>query len=195
MRPRGWHLIEKHFTVDGEPISASLFDFGLYVFHNGWEALEHGSGPYFYLPKLESHLEARLWNEVMVAAEDGLGLERGTIRATVLIETITAAFEMDEIIYELRERICGLNAGRWDYIFSIAKRFHDRPAVRAAGPCAGDDDHPVHARLHRAAGQDVPQAWHPRDRWDGRLHPQPPQARGDRGRARQGLRGQAPRSR
>jgi malate synthase len=128
IRPRGWHLVEKHFTVDGEPISASLFDFGLYVFHNGWETLQRGSGPYFYLPKLEGHLEARLWNEVMVAAEEALSLERGTIRATVLIETITAAFEMEEIIYELRERICGLNAGRWDYIFSIAKRFHTDPA-------------------------------------------------------------------
>jgi malate synthase len=127
VRPRGWHLTEKHVSIDGEPISASLFDFGLYVFHNGWEALERGFGPYLYLPKLESHLEARLWNEVMVAAEDALGLERGTIRVTVLIETITAAFEMDEILYELRERICGLNAGRWDYIFSIAKRFHADP--------------------------------------------------------------------
>src|SRR5579875_629301 len=127
VRPRGWHLVEKHFSVDGEPISASLFDFGLYVYHNGWEALGRGFGPYFYLPKLESHLEARLWNEVMAAAEDALGLERGTIRVTVLIETITAAFEMDEIIYELRERICGLNAGRWDYIFSVAKRFHADP--------------------------------------------------------------------
>jgi malate synthase len=128
VRPRGWHLVEKHFTVNGEPISASLFDFGLFVFHNSWEALTRGSGPYLYLPKLESHLEARLWNEVMVATEEALNLERGTIRVTVLIETITAAFEMDEILYELRERICGLNAGRWDYIFSIAKRFHTDPA-------------------------------------------------------------------
>lgn len=128
IRPRGWHLVEKHFTVDGEPMSASLFDFGLYVFHNGWESLHRGSGPYFYLPKLESHLEARLWNEIMGTAEETLGLEHGAIRATVLIETITAVFEMDEIIYELRDRICGLNAGRWDYIFSIAKRFHTDPA-------------------------------------------------------------------
>ncbi len=127
VRPRGWHLIEKHFSVDGEPMAASLFDFGLYAFHNARESLERGFGPYFYLPKLEGHLEARLWNEVMAFTEDALGLERSTIRATVLIETITAAFEMDEIIYELRERICGLNAGRWDYIFSIAKRFHTDP--------------------------------------------------------------------
>ena len=128
VRPRGWHLPEKHFQVDGDPVSASLFDFGLHVFHNGREALSRGSGPYFYLPKLESHLEARLWNDVMFAAEDTLGLERGSIRATVLIETITAAFEMHEILYELRDHACGLNAGRWDYIFSVAKRFHADPA-------------------------------------------------------------------
>jgi malate synthase len=128
VRPRGWHLPEKHFEVDGDPVSASLFDFGLYVFHNGREALSRGSGPYFYLPKLESHLEARLWNDVMFAAEDTLGLDRGSIRATVLIETITAAFEMHEILYELRDHVCGCNAGRWDYIFSVAKRFHADPA-------------------------------------------------------------------
>ena len=127
VRPRGWHLPEKHFTVDGEAVSASLFDFGLYVFHNGRESLSQGFGPYFYLPKLEGHLEARLWNDVMFGAEDALGLDRGSIRATVLIETITAAFEMDEILYELRDHICGLNAGRWDYIFSVAKRFHRDP--------------------------------------------------------------------
>ena len=127
VRPRGWHLPEKHFTVDGEAVSASLFDFGLYVLHNGRESLLRGFGPYFYLPKLEGHLEARLWNDVMFAAEDALGLDRGSIRATVLIETITAAFEMDEILYELRDHICGLNAGRWDYIFSVAKRFHQDP--------------------------------------------------------------------
>jgi malate synthase len=127
VRPRGWHLVEKHFLVDGEPISASLFDFGLYVFHNAREALNRGFGPYFYLPKLEGHLEARLWNDTMSYAEAALKLDRGSIRATVLIETITAAFEMDEILYELKEHICGLNAGRWDYIFSVAKRFHTDP--------------------------------------------------------------------
>ncbi len=127
VRPRGWHLTEKHFTVDGERTPASFFDFGLYVFHNGRESLERGFGPYFYLPKLEGHLEARLWNDVMTAAEDRLRLDRGSIRATVLIETITAAFEMDEILYELRDHITGLNAGRWDYIFSMAKRFHADP--------------------------------------------------------------------
>jgi malate synthase len=113
--------------VDGEPVSASLFDFGLYLYHCGRRQLDAGSGPYVYLPKLESHLEARLWNDVFVAAQDELGLERGTIKATVLVETILAAFEMDEILYELREHSAGLNAGRWDYIFSIIKKFRDRP--------------------------------------------------------------------
>ncbi len=128
VRPRGWHLPEKHLLVDGEPISASLFDFGLYLFHNGRETLLRGFGPYYYLPKLESHLEARLWDGVFSTAEETLGLDDGAIRATVLIETITAAFEMDEILYELRDHITGLNAGRWDYIFSITKRFHADPA-------------------------------------------------------------------
>jgi malate synthase len=127
VRPRGWHLFERHAQIDGAPMSASLFDFGLSVFHNGRDALDRGLGPYYYLPKLESHLEARLWNDVLSAAEDDLGLPRGSIRVTVLIETITAAFEMDEILYELRDHICGLNAGRWDYIFSLAKRFAQDP--------------------------------------------------------------------
>jgi malate synthase len=127
VRPRGWHLEERHVQVDGKPISASLFDFGLYFFHNAKEALSRGSGPYFYLPKLESHLEARLWNDVFVHAQDALGVPRGSIRATVLIETILAAFEMDEILYELREHSSGLNCGRWDYIFSVIKKFAERP--------------------------------------------------------------------
>ena len=127
VRPRGWHLPERHVLVDGESISASLFDFGLYLFHCGRRLLDNGSGPYFYLPKLESHVEARLWNDVFVAAQEELGIERGTIKATVLIETILAAFEMDEILYELREHAAGLNAGRWDYIFSMIKCFRDRP--------------------------------------------------------------------
>ncbi|HEX6677265.1 MAG TPA: malate synthase A, partial [Actinomycetes bacterium] len=126
-RPRGWHLPEKHLLVDGQPASGSLVDFGLCFFHNARRLLERGSGPYFYLPKLESHLEARLWNDVFRLAQDRLGIPRGTIRATVLIETITAAFEMDEILYELRDHSAGLNAGRWDYMFSIIKRFRDRP--------------------------------------------------------------------
>ncbi|WP_428265179.1 malate synthase A [Haliangium sp.] len=127
VRPRGWHLDEKHILLDGAPISASLVDFGLYFFHNAKELLERGSGPYFYLPKLESHLEARLWNDVFLAAQDMLGVPRGSIRATVLIETIPAAFEMEEILYELRQHSAGLNCGRWDYIFSIIKRFRNRP--------------------------------------------------------------------
>jgi malate synthase len=127
VRPRGWHLDEKHVLVNGEPMSASLFDFGLYFFHNARELLNRNSGPYFYLPKLENHLEARLWNEVFDLAQDALGIPRGTVRATVLIETILAAYEMDEILYELRDHAAGLNAGRWDYLFSIIKNFRDRP--------------------------------------------------------------------
>jgi malate synthase len=127
VRPRGWHLLERHVIVDGEPVSASLFDFGLYLFNCAQRLLDRDSGPYFYLPKLESHLEARLWNDVFVAAQDELGLPRGTIKATVLIETVLAAFEMEEILFELREHSAGLNAGRWDYIFSIIKKFRDRP--------------------------------------------------------------------
>jgi malate synthase len=130
VRPRGWHLVEKHLRLDGEPVSASLVDFGLFVFHNARELLARGSGPYFYLPKLESHHEARLWNDVFRAAQDALGIPCGTIRATVLIETILAAFEMEEILHELREHAAGLNAGRWDYIFSAIKKFsHDPHAV------------------------------------------------------------------
>jgi malate synthase len=127
VRPRGWHMREKHVLLNGEPISASLFDFGLYLFHNAKKLMEKGSGPYFYLPKMESYLEARLWNEVFVFAQDYIGIPRGTIRATVLIETITAAFEMDEILWELREHSAGLNCGRWDYIFSFIKCFRNRP--------------------------------------------------------------------
>ncbi len=126
VRPRGWHLHEKHVLVDGEPVSASLFDFGLFMFHCAEKLLDAGSGPYFYLPKLESHLEARLWNDVFNAAQDALGIRRGRIRATVLIETILAAFEMEEILYELREHSSGLNAGRWDYMFSVIKKFRNR---------------------------------------------------------------------
>ncbi len=123
VRPRGWHLDEKHVTIDGEPVSGGIFDFGLYFFHNAKELIGRGSGPYFYLPKLEGHLEARLWNDVFVMAQDELGVPRGSIKATVLIETILAAYEMDEILYELREHSAGLNAGRWDYIFSCIKKF------------------------------------------------------------------------
>src|SRR5512135_2558238 len=125
-RPRGWHLVERHVHVDGEPVSASLFDFGLYFFRNARRLLGAGLGPYFYLPKLESHLEARLWNEVFLAAQEALGLPRGTIRATVLVETLPAAFEMEEILHELREHSSGMNAGRWDYMFSMIKAFRER---------------------------------------------------------------------
>ncbi|MCA1588695.1 MAG: malate synthase A [Chloroflexi bacterium] len=142
IRPRGWHLEEAHVTVDGEPMSASFFDLGLAAYHNAAEQLARDSGPYFYLPKLESHLEARLWNDVFLAAQDRLAIPRGSIRATVLIETITAAFEMDEILWELRDHAAGLNAGRWDYIFSVIKKFRtradfvlpDRAAVTMAAP-------------------------------------------------------------
>jgi malate synthase len=126
VRPRGWHLAEKHIVVDGRPIAASLVDFGLYFYHCAQRLVDAGRGPYFYLPKLESHLEARLWNDVFRFAQTHLGIPQGTIRATTLIETITAAFEMEEILYELREHSAGLNAGRWDYIFSIVKNFGDR---------------------------------------------------------------------
>jgi malate synthase len=127
VRPRGWHLPEKNVYVDGEPISASLFDFGLYFFHNAQQTLNNGSGPYFYLPKLESHLEARLWNDVFEYAQESLGVPHGSIRATVLIETLPAGFEMDEILYELKDHSAGLNCGRWDYIFSYIKVFKNHP--------------------------------------------------------------------
>ncbi len=127
VRPRGWHLEERHVRVDGEPMSGSIFDFGLYFFHNAKELLNRGSGPYFYLPKMESHLEARLWNDIFLRSQEKIGLPNGSIKATVLIETILATFEMDEILYELREHSAGLNCGRWDYIFSFIKKFSSDP--------------------------------------------------------------------
>ncbi|WP_416429781.1 malate synthase A [Paenarthrobacter nicotinovorans] len=126
VRPRGWHLPEKHMLIDGKPIAGGIVDFGLFFFHNARRLLAQGKGPYFYLPKIENHLEARLWNDIFVMAQDLLGIPQGTIRATVLIETITAAFEMEEILYELRDHASGLNAGRWDYIFSLIKNFRTR---------------------------------------------------------------------
>jgi len=142
VRPRGWHLDEKHVLVDGKRVSGGIFDFALFMYHNAKEQLARGAGPYFYLPKMESHLEARLWNDIFVMTQEELGLPRGTIKATVLIETILAAFEMDEILYELREHSAGLNAGRWDYIFSCIKKFKldkdfclaDRPKVTMTSP-------------------------------------------------------------
>ncbi len=127
VRPRGWHLLEKHVMIDGKAISGGIFDFGLYFFHNAKTLLEKGTGPYFYLPKLENHLEARLWNDIFTMAEQELGIPHGTIKATVLIETILATFEMDEILYELRDHSAGLNCGRWDYIFSAIKKFRNVP--------------------------------------------------------------------
>ncbi len=129
VRPRGWHLEERHVLVDGEPVSASLFDFGLYMWHSAGELLRQGSGPYLYLPKLEAAEEARLWNDAFVFAQDAVGIPQGSIRATVLIETILAAFEMDEILYELRDHAAGLNAGRWDYLFSLIKKFRAHPSM------------------------------------------------------------------
>ena len=175
VRPRGWHLAEKHVLVDGQRISGSLFDFAMYFFHCAGRQLAKGKGPYFYLAKMESHLEARLWNDAFNLAQDALGLPRGTIRATVLIETIPAAFEMEEILYELREHSAGLNAGRWDYLFSIIKKFRTRgrefvlPERNAVTMTAPDD-----ACLHRAAGQDLPRPGRARDGRDGGVHPQPP---------------------
>ena len=165
VRPRGWHLNERHFSVDGKPISASLFDFGLYFFHNAQELIERGSGPYFYLPKMESHLEARLWNDVFLFAQEELGIPRGTIRATVLIETILAAFEMDEILYELRDHSAGLNCGRWDYIFSFIKKFRSHPRFRAARSRDSHDGPAFSEVLCRPADSDLPSA---RDSRDGR---------------------------
>ncbi len=127
VRPRGWHLDEKHMLVGGRPVAAGIFDFGLFFYHNAKKQLSRGTGPYFYLPKLESHLEARLWNEIFIQAQQALGIPQGTIKATVLIETILAAFETDEILYELRDHIVGLNCGRWDYIFNFIKRFRNVP--------------------------------------------------------------------
>ena len=126
-RPRGWHLDEKHVRVDGRPLAGGIFDFALYFFHNAKEALARGTGPYFYLPKMESHLEARLWNDIFILAQDELGVKRGSIKATALIETVLAAFEMDEFLWELREHSAGLNIGRWDYIFSCIKKFRSNP--------------------------------------------------------------------
>ncbi len=127
VRPRGWHLLEKHVLIDGKPVAGAIFDFALYFFHNAKEALARGTGPYFYLPKMESHLEARLWNDIFTLAQDELGVKRGSIKATALIETVLAAFEMDEILHELREHSAGLNIGRWDYIFSCIKKFRSNP--------------------------------------------------------------------
>ena len=187
VRPRGWHLVERHVTVDGEPVSASLFDFGLYLFHDGRAALERGAGPclgpYFYLPKLESHLEARLWNDAFVFGQEALGIPRGTIRATVLVETIWAAFEMDEILHELREHAAGLNAGRWDYIFSLIKAFRERPDMVLPDRAQVTMAVPFMRAYTQLLVRDLPSARRARHRRHERVHPQPARAGGDRERA------------
>ena len=163
VRPRGWHLPEKHVKVDGAPISGGIFDFALYFFHNAKELVARGSGPYFYLPKLESHLEARLWNDVFVMAQDDLGVPRGTIKATVLIETILAAYEMDEILYELREHSAGLNAGRWDYIFSCIKKFRSNKDFCLADRALVTMTTHFMKSYAELLDQDLPPPQHPRD--------------------------------
>ena len=162
VRARGWHLEERHILVDGEPMSGSIFDFAFYFFHNAKELLTRGSGPYFYLPKIESHLEARLWNEIFVAAEQRLGVPVGSIRATVLIETILAAFEMDEILYELRAM--GL------HLF-IHQEACGRYIDHLARPLAGNHDHAFHAQLLETVHQDLPQTRGERHGWNERAHP------------------------
>ena len=150
VRPRGWHLPEKHVRSTASRCPARSSISALYFFHNAKELLARGSGPYFYLPKMESHLEARLWNDVFVMAQDALGIPRGTIKATVLIETILAAFEMDEILYELREHSAGLNCGRWDYIFSFIKKFRNNAGLLPRRPRAGHDDDALPAQPTRS---------------------------------------------
>ncbi len=152
VRPRGWHLPEKHMLIDGVPVAGGIVDFGLHFYHNARRLIAQGKGPYFYLPKIENHLEARLWNDIFILAQDLLGIPQGTIRATVLIETITAAFEMEEILYELREHAAGLNAGRWDYIFSLIKNFRTR------GPRFVLPDRDQVTMTHRSCGP-TPNSW------------------------------------
>ncbi len=189
VRPRGWHLPERHVTLDGEPMSGSLFDFGLYVFHNGQALLASGKYPCFYLPKMESHLEARLWNDVFTFAEQELKLPHGTIRATVLIETILAAFEMDEILYELRDHSLGLNCGRWDYIFSFIKKFRDRPDCILPDRVAGDHGPALSEVLCRSADPDLPQTRRSRHGRNGGADTDQERFRGERRGYRESSRG------
>ena len=176
-------------------MSGALFDFGLFFFHNAKELLARGTGPYFYLPKIESHLEARLWNEVFLYAQAKLGLPKGTIRATVLIETIMAAFEMDEILWELKDHSAGLNCGRWDYIYSFIKKFAEDPGCVMPDRGAGDDDQPFPAQLQPVADQDLPPPRNPRDGRHGGADPDPRRPRGQRGGDGKGARRQVARGR
>ena len=170
-RPRGWHLDEAHMIVDGERVSGAIFDFGLYVFHNAKALLAKGSGPYFYLPKMEHYLEARLWNNIFTTAQSMLNLPLGTIRATVLIETLPAAFMAEEILYELRDHITALNCGRWDYIFSYIKTFRNDRSKLSAGSRRRHHGRAVHGRLCRPCRPHLPQARRPCDGRHERLHP------------------------
>ena len=167
VRPRGWHLNEVHVLIDGNAVSAGIFDFALYFFHNATQLLENGSGPYFYLPKLESHLEARLWNSIFVRAQHELGIPQGTIKATVLIETILATFEMDEILYELREHSAGLNCGRWDYIFSAIKKFRNRARFYPPRSCTDQNDNAFHACIFVTYNQNLSSSQRSGNGWYG----------------------------
>ncbi len=182
VRPRGWHLPEKHVLVNGEEVSGALFDFAVYLANNHEALARAGTGPYFYLPKMESHLEARLWNDVFLAAQDALGIPHGTIKATVLIETILAAFEMDEILYELRQHSAGLNCGRWDYIFSFIKKFRNQPDFLLPDRGSVTMDESLPQVLRRPADQDVSSAWRARHGRHGRSDPDPRRRPGKRSR-------------
>ncbi len=171
VRPRGWHLVEKHFPIKGSPISASLFDFGLYFYHNFRTLLDRNTAPYFYLPKMESYHEARLWNDVFLYAQEYVGIPKGTIRATVLIETISAAFEMDEILHELRDHSAGLNCGRWDYIFSFIKKFRMPSEVHPSRARRHHDGTAISSLVCRIADSYLPQARHSRDGRHGSADP------------------------
>ena len=186
VRPRGWHLPEAHFVVDGAPTPGALFDFGLYFFHNARELVARGTGPYFYLPKMQSHLEARLWNDVFLTAQHAVGLPHATIKATVLIETLPAAFEMDEILYELKDHSAGLNCGRWDYIFSLIKTMREDPAAVVPDRGVVTMTQPCMRAYSGAVDQDVPPAESARDGGDGGPNPRQKRSRRQRGRPGQG---------
>ena len=179
VRPRGWHLDERHVKVDDTPVTAALFDVAVYAFHNAAALISAGRGPYLYLPKLESHREARLWADVLAHIEDRLGLARGSFRVTVLIETVPAAFEMEEILWELREHVAALNAGRWDYIFSNDQVPHRTRGLPVARSRPDHDDRPLHARVYRAPREDLPPPRRDGDRRHGRADPQPARPGGE----------------